>query len=114
MYNNDTCIYALPVLCLFVHTTNFTFYLTGVSSEASEFEIPYDVLVVAVGSQTATYGDKDIEKYAHRLKNVEQAKEVRKNIMDAFETAAIPGQTEKEICRLLNFVVVGGGPTGRY
>ena len=43
---------------------------------------------------------------------MKQAQEIRSNIMDSFETAAIPGQTDDEMKRLLNFVVVGGGPTG--
>lgn len=85
---------------------------SGVTGETSEFKLNYDVLVVAVGSKTATYNKEDIEKYAHKLKTIQQAQEIRKNIMDAFETAAIPGQPEQEIKRLLNFVVVGGGPTG--
>jgi len=69
-------------------------------------------LVVAVGSKTNTYNNPDIEKYAHKLKNVKQAQEIRKHIIDSLETASLPRQSEDEIKRMLNFVVVGGGPTG--
>lgn len=40
------------------------------------------------------------------------AKKIRSRLLDCLESASFPGQTEAEMDRLLNFVVVGGGPTG--
>ncbi|XP_066922519.1 uncharacterized protein [Clytia hemisphaerica] len=85
---------------------------SDIQSDSPEFKIDYDILVVAVGSKTNTYNNPDIKKYSHKLKNVQQAREVRKHIVDSLETAILPGQCEEEMKRMLSFVVVGGGPTG--
>jgi len=74
--------------------------------------LDYDYVVVAIGAQTATYNIKGVDEHTHYLKSVQQAQEIRKNILDSFETAALPGQPDAEQRRLLHFVVVGGGPTG--
>ena len=78
----------------------------------NQFSLDYDYLVVAVGAQTATFNIKGVKENTYFLKNIQQAQKIRKNIMDSFETAAIPGQPDSEQRRLLHFVVVGGGPTG--
>ena len=46
------------------------------------------------------------------MKEIEHASKIRNRIIDCFETANIPGQSENEIERLLHFAVVGGGPSG--
>jgi NADH:ubiquinone reductase (non-electrogenic) len=46
------------------------------------------------------------------LKEVGDAQNIRKRIMDCVETASFKDQTEEEVKRLLHMVVVGGGPTG--
>lgn len=86
--------------------------LSDILGHKQEFWLDYDYLVLAVGAQTATYNIKGIEEHTHYLKNMQQAQKIRKHVMDSFETAAIPGQPDHEVRRLLNFVVVGGGPTG--
>lgn len=86
--------------------------LSDIVGKQQEFTLGYDYLVVAVGAQTATFNIKGVAENTHYLKNVKQAQEIRKNIMDSFETANMPGQPDHEIRRLLHFVVVGGGPTG--
>ena len=73
----------------------------------------YDILVVAVGGETATYNTEGVKEHTYFLKDIEDAQKIRRNIMDHLETAAYPGQADEEIERLLHFVVVGGGPTGR-
>ena len=72
----------------------------------------YDTLVLAVGSENNTFNTPGVEKYAHFLKEIADARRIRAAISDAFELAMIPSQTEEERKRLLHFVVVGGGPTG--
>jgi len=90
-----------------------TQFIIDIVGHKQEFTLDYDYLVLAVGAQTATYNIKGIEEHTHYLKNMNQAQQIRKHVMDSFETAAIPGQPDHEIRRLLNFVVVGGGPTGK-
>ena len=53
-----------------------------------------------------------VDKHAHFLKEISDARRIRSAISDAFESAMAPAQSEEEIKRLLHFVVVGGGPTG--
>jgi NADH:ubiquinone reductase (non-electrogenic) len=72
----------------------------------------YDTLVLAVGSQNNTFNTPGVEKYAHFLKEIADARRIRAAISDAFESAMIPSLTDEERKRLLHFVVVGGGPTG--
>lgn len=96
-----------------VYITDLKFFsVSDIVGKQQEFTLGYDYLVVAVGAQTATFNIKGVAENTHYLKNVKQAQEIRKNIMDSFETANMPGQPDHEIRRLLHFVVVGGGPTG--
>ncbi|CAG8520118.1 11900_t:CDS:10 [Diversispora eburnea] len=68
-------------------------------------------LVIAVGSQSITHGIEGIQ-YCHSLKTINDARTIRKKIMDNFELASLPTTTPEERKRLLSFVVCGGGPTG--
>src|SRR6185503_14693370 len=73
--------------------------------------IPYDHLILATGAQHAYFGHDDWAALAPGLKTIDDATYIRRRIMLAFEKA----ETETdpaERARLLNFVVVGGGPTG--
>lgn len=75
-------------------------------------EIPYDKLVIAVGSDVNTFGIPGIPENACFMKEVEDAQNLRKRIMDCVEAASFPGINPEERKRLLHTVVVGGGPTG--
>ena len=80
-------------------------------SMTSEADIPYDYLIVAAGASHAYFGHDDWEPYAPGLKTIEDALEIRRRVLLAFELAerqAAAGETATP----LNFVVVGGGPTG--
>ncbi|MEN9800256.1 MAG: hypothetical protein RL653_3953 [Pseudomonadota bacterium] len=71
----------------------------------------YDYLVLACGAQHSYFGHPEWEPFAPGLKTVEQATEIRRRILMAFELAE--NLTEPERVRaLLTFIVVGGGPTG--
>ncbi len=73
--------------------------------------VPYDSLVVATGSESFFFGHSDWEQWAPALKTVEDATEIRRRVLLAFEIAE--RETEpQQVRRWLTFVVVGGGPTG--
>ena len=73
--------------------------------------IPYDSLIIATGAQHAYFGHDDWAAHAPGLKTIDDATYLRRRILLAFEKAETePDAAER--ARLLNFVVVGGGPTG--
>jgi NADH dehydrogenase len=74
-------------------------------------EFNYDYLVLAAGAQHSYFGHDEWEVNAPGLKTLEQATEIRRRVLSAFERA----ESEKDPTEqkaLLTFVVVGGGPTG--
>jgi NADH:ubiquinone reductase (H+-translocating) len=77
----------------------------------SDGEIPYDSLVVALGSSHHYFGKDGWSRLAPGLKTIEDAIEIRRRILIAFERAERESDPTK-IRTLLTFVVVGGGPTG--
>jgi len=79
--------------------------------ETPESAIGYDYLIVAAGASHAYFGHDDWEALAPGLKTIEDALEIRRRVLLAFELAereTAAGETAKP----LNFVVVGAGPTG--
>lgn len=72
---------------------------------------PFDYLVVAAGAQHAYFGREDWEERAPGLKSLEQATEIRRRVLSAFERAETVESSEERRAEL-TFVVVGGGPTG--
>jgi NADH dehydrogenase len=74
-------------------------------------EIAYDYLVIATGSTTNFFGNKDIEKFAMPMKSIPEALNLRYMILQHLEDATLkPTKDDKE--PLLTFVLVGAGPTG--
>ena len=73
--------------------------------------LAYDWLIVAVGAQTSYFGHDEWEKHAPGLKRIEDALEIRRRVLLAFERAEREPD-ERERRKLLTFVVIGGGPTG--
>ena len=65
-------------------------------------------MVIAVGSQSITHGVQGIE-HCHFLKTINDARAIRKKIMDNFEKASLPTTSASDKKRLLSFVVCGGG-----
>lgn len=80
-----------------------------VKSDAGEH--PYDYLVLACGAKHAYFGNESWEEHAPGLKTLEQATEIRRRVLSAFEEAEKEAKPESKRS-LLTFVVVGGGPTG--
>jgi len=74
-------------------------------------DVPYDSLIVAAGASHAYFGHDEWEPFAPGLKTIEDALEIRRRVLLAFELAEQKASAGKSDTPL-NFVVVGGGPTG--
>ncbi|NCD69808.1 NAD(P)/FAD-dependent oxidoreductase [Mucilaginibacter agri] len=98
---------------------NFTFRIAEVTSintdkntiDTTIGEMAYDYLVVATGSTTNFFGNKDIEHYAMPMKSIPEALNLRYLILQNLEEAVL-AKTHEEREEYLNFVLVGAGPTG--
>jgi len=110
---------ASPIRSILRDVRNVNVMLAKVSSVdlASRYvlaegrRIAFDYLVVATGAQHAYFGHDDWAAYAPGLKTIDDATDLRRRILLAFEKAeSEPDAAERR--RLLNFVIVGGGPTG--
>ena len=84
----------------------------GSEVSADDFSVPFDALVIAVGSATNTFNIPGVREHCMFLKDIEDAKRLRDRIGDCLETAALPSVSPEERRRLLSFVIAGGGPTG--
>ncbi|MGK7393180.1 MAG: NAD(P)/FAD-dependent oxidoreductase [Candidatus Cyclobacteriaceae bacterium M3_2C_046] len=73
--------------------------------------LDFDYLVIANGSKTNYFGNEEIYQNAFPLKQIPQALDLRSHILQNFEKAVITSRGQ-ELQKLLNFVIVGGGPTG--
>lgn len=76
------------------------------------FDMKWDKLVIAVGCYSQTFNTPGVKEHAYFLKDVGDARKIRKRLLSCFETAALPTTSEATKKHLLNFAVVGGGPTG--
>jgi putative oxidoreductase len=90
--------------------------VTGIDTEkrlvlTERREIPYDYLVLATGATHSYFGKDEWARHAPGLKRIEDALEVRRRILTAFERAE-ESVNESEKAALLTFLIVGGGPTG--
>jgi NADH:ubiquinone reductase (H+-translocating) len=77
----------------------------------SDGAVGYDTLIVATGSSHQYFGHHEWEQWAPGLKTIEDATDMRRRILLAFETAERETDPEK-VRMLMTFVIVGGGPTG--
>ncbi|HEY5312893.1 MAG TPA: NAD(P)/FAD-dependent oxidoreductase [Pirellulales bacterium] len=110
---------ASPLRSLLKRQQNTTVLL----AEAREFDVAarrvaidsgvvdYDSLIVAAGATHSYFGHDEWERLAPSLKNLDDATEIRRKILLAFE-AAERATDEAERRKWMTFVVVGGGPTG--
>jgi NADH dehydrogenase len=73
--------------------------------------LTYDYAIVATGAQHAYFGQERWERFAPGLKTLEQATEIRRRVLTAFELAERESDPELRK-QWLTFVIVGGGPTG--
>ncbi|MGH7406333.1 MAG: NAD(P)/FAD-dependent oxidoreductase, partial [Candidatus Methylomirabilales bacterium] len=77
----------------------------------SDGELSYDTLIVATGVRHHYFGRDEWQRLAPGLKTIEDATEIRRRILVAFEAAERESDPEK-LRGWLTFVIVGGGPTG--
>jgi len=110
---------AWPIRSMFSKSPNVSVFMgevTGIDLPnqrvlSGEHVLEYDYLVLATGAVTSYFGNDDWASVAPGLKNITEATNIRKSLLMAFERAE-NSQDEDQKRRLLNFIVVGGGPTG--
>jgi NADH dehydrogenase len=110
---------AYPLRKVFNHYENFFFRIAEVEAVVAEDKsivtdkgvLKYDYLVLATGAHTNYFGNENIERYSMPMKSVREALDLRSLILQNFEEALITKDlVERQ--KLMNLVVVGGGPTG--
>lgn len=110
---------AYPIRKVLQGYPNFYFRLAEVSkvnTEKEEIEtnignLKYDYLVVATGSQTNFFGNKSLQENSMAMKTIPQSLNLRSLILENFEQALLTDDLHEREA-LMNFVIVGGGPTG--
>ncbi len=110
---------AYPIRSIFSRNQNVKVLLGNVDSVALPAKtiqcdgqsIPYDYLILACGAKHSYFNHPEWEPLSPGLKTLEQATEIRRRILLAYETAERETDLEKQKA-LLTFVIVGGGPTG--
>lgn len=116
----DTSDIASPIRSILRHQANTGVLMaevTRVDTAARRLhcsaghELAYDYLLLAPGVRHAYFGHDEWESHAPGLKTADDAEEVRRRVLLAFEAAEVEEDAERRRA-LLTFVVVGGGPTG--
>lgn len=108
-----------PLRKSFQKKKNFYFRMASVNRidekkhevETNIGTVKYDRLVLACGSLTNFFGNDEFEEKSFPLKQVPHALNLRSQILQNFEKAVLKTD-ENEMQRLMNYVIVGGGPTG--
>ena len=110
---------SFPIRKMFKSQVNFHFRMAEVLNinEQSKVvftsvgEYDYDYLIIATGATSNFFGNKQVEKYALPMKSIKEALDIRSYVLQNLEEAVLRKNT-MDRQRFLNFVVVGGGPTG--
>jgi NADH:ubiquinone reductase (H+-translocating) len=110
---------AVPIRVQFRHAENVEIHLGHVEGVRLErqtvfgegHEIPFNYLILACGARHSYFGHPEWEEFAPGLKTLEQATEMRRRMLIAFERAENERNRDAQQA-YLTFVVVGGGPTG--
>ncbi|MEA2236059.1 MAG: hypothetical protein QOC81_783 [Thermoanaerobaculia bacterium] len=110
---------AAPIRSVLRHQENVSVILGDAISidldrkliQLTDGEVAYDILIIATGATHSYFGHPEWEDNAPGLKTIEDALEIRRRVLLAFEAAERESDPERQRA-WLNFVVVGGGPTG--
>lgn len=110
---------AFPLRKIFNNLEDYYFRLAEVHQilpdkneiQTSIGNLTYNHLVIATGSATNFFGSENIEKYTMEMKSVPQSLNIRSLIIENFEEALLTSDLAERNA-LMNFVIVGGGPTG--
>ncbi|MCK8143104.1 NAD(P)/FAD-dependent oxidoreductase [Flavobacterium sp. I-SCBP12n] len=110
---------AYPIRKVIQEYDDFYFRLTNVEEIdtknkkviAEIGELSYDYLVIATGSKTNYFGNKEMERNSMAMKTIPQSLNIRSLILENFEQAVLTKDVAEQNS-LINFVLVGGGPTG--
>ena len=109
---------SFPIRKVFQHSKNIRIRIAEVLSIDSNnktlkttiADFKYDYLVLAYGCTTNYFGNTEIEKFAFSMKSVPEAIQLRNRILQTFEDTLVA--KPEDLQALMNFVIVGGGPTG--
>ena len=115
----ETNSIVFPFRKLFGKQNDFYFRLAEVKKvipeenciETSIGSVRYDYLVIATGGVTNFYGMKEVEEHSSVMKNIVDATKLRNRIIRNLEYALLTEDNET-MNSLMDFVIVGGGPTG--
>lgn len=110
---------AYPIRKVIQEYKDFYFRLTSVKEIDAQNQkviseigdLNYDYLVIATGSKTNYFGNKEIERNSMSMKTIPQSLNIRSLILENFEQAVLT-TNEADKSALINFVLVGAGPTG--
>lgn len=110
---------AYPIRKVIQEYKDFYFRLTSVKEIDTKNQkiiseigdLHYDYLVIATGSKTNYFGNKEIERNSMSMKTIPQSLNIRSLILENFEQAVLTKDVNDKNS-LINFVLVGGGPTG--
>ena len=110
---------AYPIRKILKDYTNFYFRLAMVEEvvpsekliKTDIGDLKYDYLVLATGSRTNYFGNKGIQEHSMAMKTIPQSLNLRSLILENFEQALLTDSLDEQDS-LMNFVIVGAGPTG--
>ncbi|WP_299549575.1 NAD(P)/FAD-dependent oxidoreductase [Seonamhaeicola sp.] len=110
---------AYPIRKILKDFPNFYFRLANVKAvdtkknkvKTSIGDLKFDYLVIASGSKTNYFGNSEIETHSMAMKTIPQSLNLRSLILENFEDALLTSDLNERNA-LMNFVIVGGGPTG--
>lgn len=82
------------------------------AADGHEYDVAFDKLAICTGALGTTFGVPGVEAHTFPLRDATNALRIRERLLTNIGLAAVPGRSEADRRKLLNTVIVGGGPTG--